>query len=74
MSNLVPTKFAALLLEAFNEPDRDIEEFFEHHFLKPLNTTLDSDEKTPAEVIRQKRIQTNKIRTYLTQFAKKKIS
>jgi hypothetical protein len=71
MENLAPTKFAALLREAFNEPEKDITTFFEYHFLQPLNTQLDSDEKTPAETIRHKRQQTAKIKTLLIQLAKK---
>lgn len=71
MANLAPTKFSELLKEAFNEPKEVIDAFFEHHFLTPLNTTLDSDEKTPAEKIRHQRQQTTKIKTTLVQLAKK---
>jgi hypothetical protein len=71
VSDLAPTEFSQLLREAFKCPQRDIDAFFEHYFLKPLNIQLDSDEKVPAETIRHKRQQTNKIQTLLTQLAKK---
>lgn len=65
------SRFEEMLREAFQQPQRDIEEFFEIHFLKPLNTVLDGDEKVPAETIRHQRQQTNKIRNILLTLAKK---
>lgn len=69
--SLAPTNFSELLKEAFKQPEKDIVTFFDYHFLQPLNIELDSNEKVPAETIRQKRQQTNKIRMLLTQLAKR---
>ena len=42
--------------------EKEIEDFFEKHFLAPLVASLDGDEKIPAEEIRQARKQTKKIK------------
>lgn len=49
----------------------EITEFFERHFLCKLTNQLDTDEQTPAEIIRQRRKQTIVIRNYLLTFRSK---
>lgn len=64
--------FSELLKEAVQQcSPPDIEQFFEEHFLRPLNTALEIDEKIPAEIIRAKRQQTQKIKIYLLTLGKK---
>lgn len=64
------TNFEQLIKEAFSQSPKEVEAFFEEHFLKPLTTQLDGTE-TPAETIRHQRKQTNHIRNYLLSFARK---
>lgn len=63
--------FSDLLKEAFQQPEEDIDAFFEEQFMKPLNSQLDGNPTVPAETIRQKRQQTNTIKNNLLTFAKK---
>lgn len=66
------SQFEAALTEAVNSVSaKDIEAFFEEKFLKGINTQLDSNLETPAEVFRQQRIQTKKIQTYLLTLKRK---
>lgn len=51
------------LLKAYSK--KEIEDWFEETFLTPLHNQLSQDEKTPAEVIRQRAIQTKKITNWL---------
>lgn len=65
-------QFSELLKEAVQQcSPQDVEQFFEEHFLRPLNTALETDEKTPAETIRAKRQQTQKIKNFLLTLGKK---
>lgn len=51
------------LLKSYSK--EEIEKWFEQTFLEPLQNQLTQDEKTPAEVIRQRAIQTKKITNWL---------
>lgn len=43
----------------------ELNEFFENTFLQPLSIELDGKDEIPAETIRHKRQQTQKIKNYL---------
>lgn len=64
------TTFEALVKEAFSCPQREIDDFFELHFLKQLTNQLDGTD-IPAEEIRHKRQQTNHIKNFLVNLSKK---
>lgn len=65
-------KVEAAFKEFFGQvSDAEFTTFFEEKFLVPLNSTLDGDEKVPAETIRHQRQQTNKIRNILLTNRKK---
>lgn len=65
------TEFEQSVIDTFTRvPEHEVKAFFEKHFLVKLNHLLDSDEKVPAETIRQARIQTKKIQNYLLTFGK----
>lgn len=65
------TQFEELIREAFQSPIHEIDDFFEREFLLPLQNALDQDDKIPAEIIRQQRKQTKKLKQMLLTFAKK---
>lgn len=43
----------------------EVEDFFNQHFLNPLITQLSADPEIPAEEIRQKIVQTQKIKNFI---------
>lgn len=65
------SNFSDMLKEAFKQPQKDIDAFFEEHYMVPLNSQLDGNPTVPAETIRNKRQQTNTIKNHLLTFAKK---
>jgi len=64
-------EFSILLKDAVQlVGPKKVEDFFEKNFLFPLNVELENNEKIPAESVRQKRIQTQKIKTFLLTLGK----
>lgn len=60
------TNFEIALREFLKScPEREITEYFRVTFLDPLTNSLDTDPTIPAEVIRQKRQQTNHVKNIL---------
>lgn len=70
-TSLPPNKFSSLLKEAVQLAGPEaVEAFFETNFLVPLDIELETNENIPAESVRQKRKQTQKIKTFLLTLGK----